>query len=427
MSHPGNRYVFTVACAVLVALAAVEVLAAQNKTSLQQYSVHLLDTLGGCCAVANGINNFALAAGNASLPGDLPFHATAWFFGSKVDLGTLGGPNSFVNLAPNDLGQIAAGSDTTTPDPLGTDFCGFGTQLICHPFIWQLGHKTLLPTLGGNNAYAQAINNRGEAVGQSENKTTDPSCDHKGQPERRAVLWHVAKSDIHELKPLAGDVDALAISINDTGQISGASGNCKDLNTHAIVWNDGEPQDLGNLGSTSNNAGLDINKQGDVAGVSSLADSTFHAFLWKNKHMTDLGTLPGDTFSLGVSVNNSDQVVGVSCDADFNCRPFIWQNGSMADLNDLTRGDAPPFLFNATYINDRGEIVGEAFDDATETAPAYVAIPVLGHPDSQVAPHAAGVRGLSARHAPVPDSIRNALRQNPAGPKLRMPAKPVSH
>lgn len=424
MNRPTRNSIWVIAIALTSVLAIAGVLAAaQGTVSHQQYSVHLLDTLGGCCGVANGINNFGLAAGNASLPGDFPFHATAWFLGLKVDLGTLGGPNSFVDLAPNDFGQIAAGSDTTTPDPLGTDFCNLGTQLICHPFIWQLGQKTLLPTLGGNNAYAQAINNRGGAVGQSENKTIDPSCDPQGQPERRAVLWHVAKRDIHELTPLAGDFDAVPISINDAGQASGASGNCGNLNTHAVVWNDGKPQDLGNLGSSSNNAGLDINEQGHVAGISSLADSTFHAFLWRNNHMTDLGTLPGDTFSLAISLNNNDQAVGISCDADFNCRAFIWQNGTMTDLNDLVRGDAPPFLFTAAYINDRGEIVGEAFDDATQTAPAFVAIPVFGQQNGQSGPHAAGVRGLSARHT-LPDSIRNMLRQNPAGSKLRMPKQP---
>jgi probable HAF family extracellular repeat protein len=426
MRHAESRFVFAIALAVVVALATVGGLAAQNKTSLQQYSVHLLGTLGGCCSVAFGINNFGLAAGNANLPGDTSFHATAWFLGSTIDIGTLGGPNSFVALTPNDLGQIASSSDTTTPDPLGTDFCGFGTQLICHPFVWQLGHKTLLPTLGGNNALAQAINNRGAVVGQSENKTTDPSCDPQGQPERRAVLWRLVLRDIRELKPLAGDVDALGISINDAGQVAGASGNCEDLNTHAVLWNDGKPQDLGNLGSSSNNAGLDINSQGEVVGISSPTDSTFHAFLWRKGHMTDLGTLPGDTFSLAISINNSDQVVGNSCDGDFNCRAFIWQNGVMSDLNDLIRGEAPPFLFTGTYINDRGEIVGEAFDDATQTAPAFVAIPAFGHPNGQIGPHAAGIRGLSARRAPLPDSIRNMLRQNPAGSRLRMPKQSVT-
>jgi probable HAF family extracellular repeat protein len=142
--------------------------------------------------------------------------------------------------------------------------------------------------------------------------------------------------------------------------------------------------------------------------------------------MTDLGTLPGDTFSLAIGLNDKDQVVGISCDADFNCRPFVWQNGVMSDLNDLVRGDTPPFLLSATYINDRGEIVGEAFHDATQTVPAFVAIPEFGHANSQVGSHGAGIRGLSARHAPLPDSIRNMLRQNPAGSRLRMPKKPVT-
>ena len=98
----------------------------------------------------------------------------------------------------------------------------------------------------------------------------------------------------------------------------------------------------------------------------------------------------------------------------------------MSDLNDLIRGDMPPFLFTANYINDRGEIVGEAFDDATQTAPAFVAIPVFGHQNSQIGPHSAGIRGLSARREPLPDSIRNSLRQNPAGSRLRMPKRPVT-
>jgi hypothetical protein len=104
MNRSEGRYVVAIAFAVVVALATVGGLAAQGTVS-QQYSVHLLDTLGGCCGVANGINNFRLAAGNAALPGDLPFHATAWFFGMKVDLGTLGGPYSFVNLAPTIWGR----------------------------------------------------------------------------------------------------------------------------------------------------------------------------------------------------------------------------------------------------------------------------------------------------------------------------------
>ena len=54
------------------------------------------------------------------------------------------------------------------PDPLGEDFCFFGTHLICLAFVRQNGTMTALPTLGGNNGTVNYINNHNQVAGLAE-------------------------------------------------------------------------------------------------------------------------------------------------------------------------------------------------------------------------------------------------------------------
>jgi len=73
--------------------------------------------------------------------------------GHNIDLGTLGGKNSWTNYGGiNDRGENVGMSETSVPDPDGEDFCAFGTKLTCRGFLWRHGQMTALPTLGGNNA-----------------------------------------------------------------------------------------------------------------------------------------------------------------------------------------------------------------------------------------------------------------------------------
>ncbi len=44
------------------------------------------------------------------------------------------------------------------------------------PFLWRNGHMSALPTVGGNNGQASAINNRGQIVGYAENGIVDSTC-----------------------------------------------------------------------------------------------------------------------------------------------------------------------------------------------------------------------------------------------------------
>src|ERR1700674_1400935 len=113
--------------------------------------------------------------------------------GLKIDLGTLGGKNSWTNYGGiNDRGEAVGLAETAVPDPNGEDICAFGTHLTCRPFFWQNGHMSALPTLGGNNGQASAINNHGQIAGFAENTIVDSTCPPPPFPPNRitlGVLW----------------------------------------------------------------------------------------------------------------------------------------------------------------------------------------------------------------------------------------------
>ncbi len=296
---------FIAATTLLVTLAVPVRLAAQEQQNKKQrhYSITVLGTLGGIFGEAWGVNNGGSMAGHSTLPGDQTYHAFFWQKGVITDLGTLGGPNSNNSGSSplNGRGAVSGFSDTPTPDPNGEDFCGFGTQLICLPFVWQKGVITALPTLGGSNASGGGINNRGQIVGVSETPNSDPCSPFALQVE--AVMWE--NGTVQELPPLAGDADGTAQAINDNEQAVGFTG-CVTGDVHAVRWQHGTPIDLGNLGGVTGNFAFDINNRGQVVGQSDLpGDTTHHAFLWtKDDGMRDLGTLPGIPGSIANGINN---------------------------------------------------------------------------------------------------------------------------
>jgi probable HAF family extracellular repeat protein len=89
--------------------------------------------------------------------------------------------------------------------------------------------------------------------------------------------------------------------------------------SHAVLWQNGTPIDLGNLGGVSGNIAFDINNQVQVVGQSDLpGDTTHHTFLWENGVMTDLGTILGLPVGLANGINNKGQVAGFSQDLNSN-------------------------------------------------------------------------------------------------------------
>ena len=64
--------------------------------------------------------------------------------GFTLDLGTLGGPNSWDNPFGgeiNDRGEAVGYSETSVPDPDGEDVCGFGTPYVSCVSLAKLPHE----------------------------------------------------------------------------------------------------------------------------------------------------------------------------------------------------------------------------------------------------------------------------------------------
>ena len=146
----------------------------QSLKEQTRYIVTDLGTLGGTFSVGTGVNLRGQVSGKSTLPGDTQTHPFLLQNGVMRDLGTFGGPNgeaSYLNVA----GHVVGGAETADPDPLGEDFCFFGTHLICRGFTWVRGVMTDVGTLGGNNSFAAGISSQNEVVGYAELSSVNPT------------------------------------------------------------------------------------------------------------------------------------------------------------------------------------------------------------------------------------------------------------
>jgi probable HAF family extracellular repeat protein len=332
-------------------------------------------------------NNGLVAGAAATSSGNM--HAVLWYQGRKYDIGTpgLGGPNNAA-FGVNDFGRAVGQAETSVAD--AEDFCGFNaygfpSSTACLPFLWQ-GAMTKLPTLGGENGFANQINDRGEIAGIAETSATDPTSGcpvHQFAP----VVWK--NGVIHKLPVLPGDSDGVAAAINEQGEVAGASGTCAPFNpnsglylteNHALVWEDGKAIDLGNLGPNglpgAGNHACAINNKGQAAGHTTSNVSTVAFFWTREKGMQGLGTLAGDLASFAIGMNDDGAVVGQSVNADFSSlRAFLWEKGVMTDLNTLVAVNPGKLnLMLGESINSLGEITGLAVDGAGKVH-SYLAIP----------------------------------------------------
>ena len=283
--------------------------------------------------------------------------------GFKFDLGTLGGQNSWMNWGQiNDFGQIVGMSETADPDPNGEDICSFNTHKTCRPFVWQVFHMSALPTLGGNNGQASAINNRGQIVGMAEDGTVDSSCP-SGTTNNRTqlpVLWENGRA--RALPTPVGDPSGFANWINDHGQAVGNTGTCGGM-THAVSWENDKVTVLKDLGTGAGAIAYGNNNRGQIVGSVFVTPggATRYGALWKNGVLTNLGTLPGDMSAIATGINDLGQVVGSAWDSHFNWTDaFIYQDGVMTNLNTLFPKDSNLHATMANKINERGQISGMA-------------------------------------------------------------------
>ncbi len=185
-----------------------------------------------------------------------------------------------------------------------------GTMSACYPcsttyaFLDSNGTVTDLATLSASSYTPQSangLNNSGEAVGDG--------VDANGNQ----IAFLYANGSVTELNLTSAN------AINRSGEIAGMSG------SDAVLYDDGQLTDLGNLGGLSEANAL--NDQGDAVGVSALSPQC-------------------------VLLDNYD------CpDED----AFLYSNGALIDLNSLLPPDSGWQLYDATGINDSDQIVGDGY------------------------------------------------------------------
>jgi probable HAF family extracellular repeat protein len=292
-----------------------------------------------------------------------------------VDLGTLGGPNSYTSVNGggipilNDAGIVSSSADTFMPDSNAPNLCFNPDCFLTHAFRWQDGILTDLGALPGlTSSAAGAINELGWSVGQSQNGVIDPLL---GIPETRAVLW--TRRGIINLGTLGGN-QSLAVYVNNGGQVVGLATNAIPdpysvfgwgAQIRTFLWENGVMRDLGTLGGpdATPSANCANQRNGLIAGASYINFTpnpttgvpTIDPFLWKNGEMLDLGTL-GGTNGFAQCTNNRAQVTGQSnLSGDLTFHPFLWDDGVLTDLGTLGGDNGTP-----GWINDAGEVVGQA-------------------------------------------------------------------
>ena len=273
--------------------------------------------------------------------------AVLWKESQIINLGTLGGTFSLA-VAVNNNAQAVGFAQNAIPDPFS--MLGLGTQT--RAFLWQYGVMQDLGTLGGPDAMAFFVNERGQVVGQAfTNSTPNPAT---GMPTMEPFLWEDGKmTGLGTLGGTLGVPDAF----NNRGQVVGQSDLPGDQTFHPFLWNGGTLKDLGTLGGNYGNATW-INDAGSVVGWATLTgDQVHHAFLWMHGAMTDLGTLTNDPCSAAQGINSRGQIIGVSNGCGDPNRPFLWENGGpMVNLNSLIVPGSEINVRNPFFINDRGEI-----------------------------------------------------------------------
>src|ERR1700730_10293060 len=290
-----------------------------------------------------------------------------------IDLGTLGGPRSYGDMAADGLrllnneGVVSATAGTSQLDPHAPNFCFDPDCFLGHAFRWRDGVITDIGALPGVNSSAiDSINERGWSTGFSQTGFVDPVLG----PAVHGVLWKR-----HEIGDL-GSFGALSLGIyiNNAAQIVGISDSTVPdpfslfllgVQMRTFLWDDGKLEDIGTLGGPDASPGAGCNNQREslIVGQSytnftanpSTGMPTLDPFLWKHGKMIDLGTL-GGTNGIGQCANNRGEIIGISnLSSDIIHHAFVWDDGLIKDLGTLG-GDQS----EAIWINDAGEIAGSA-------------------------------------------------------------------
>ena len=279
-------------------------------------------------------------------------NAVLFKHGRVVNLGTLAGGYESFAFSINDRGDVAGFASNGIADPFS--MLGWPTQT--RAFVWRHGVMRDIGTLGGPDSAPEWLNARGQVVGESYTNSTPNAA--TGIPTMHPFLWtHGRMQDLGTL----GGTRATAARVNNRGQAVGNSNLAGDRVRHPYLWDRNRGmQDLGTLGGDSGYANW-VDDQGDVVGAANLPGSQVsHGFLWTHGKMLDLHPAGAAPCSDATAINDSGVVVGATNDChDNSIAAMVWRHGHATDLNTLI-APTSTHLTKALYLSQRGEIVGES-------------------------------------------------------------------
>lgn len=309
--------------------------------------------------------------------GVMQIRAVLWKDGQVKNLGTFGGNHSFASSI-NSGGQIVGFALDAIPDPFSLfDFGigGFTSGTQTRAFLWENGRMRDLDTLGGSDAWAIFVNERGQVAGYSyTDSSPNPTT---GVPTADPFVW--SKEGMIDLGSLGGTF-GFPVGLNNRGQVIGVSNLTGDQINHPFLWDGQKLIDLNTetIGGNPVSANA-INDAGEILGKECFADGACSAYVRRDGVAINLGTLPGDCVSEAFVVNARGQIAGGS----FNCnsamgRAVLWEDGQIFDLNKLIPSGSNLLLVESNAINDHGEIAGNGFPPGCtdfSCTHAYILIP----------------------------------------------------
>jgi probable HAF family extracellular repeat protein len=237
-----------------------------------------------------------------------------------VQLPTLGGSEAFANWI-NDRGWVAGSADLT----------GGHHE---HAFVWRDNTIHDLGTLGGNNSLAWPVNDRGAVGGDSVTSTNDPlrenfchfNIDGKAEFTKHTCGGYVLLRDVMTALPTLGGNNSQVFGMNNSGKVVGAA---------------------------------ETGRQDPTCTAPQVLD--FEAVVWgpHGKQIQQLPPLTGDPVGAAVAINDSGEVVGGSgicapISPAIGAHALLWRHGKPKNLG----GFGGQMSNLAWDINDRGHIVG---------------------------------------------------------------------
>jgi probable HAF family extracellular repeat protein len=174
---------------------------------------------------------------------------------------------------------------------------------------------------------------------------------------------------ITELNPVSGFENSYASSINDLGQVAGASSthsfiqNNSYIKSQATIWTWNGTTIMSTAANAATNA-LAINNASHIVGFTAknatpdgylLTDNPhpINATLWSNNTPTTLSSLGGNQ-SVANNINDKDQIVGWSKTSESLQIATVWEHGTGTALSTPGQINSEAFA-----INDQGVIVGD--------------------------------------------------------------------